>query len=460
MLVLKKVSNSFIYSFGALGGLLFGYDIASVSGAILFIAKQLHLGPWQQGWVVSSVLIGAIIGALATSKFLDTYGRRKLLIWASVIFFVGAITSGFAPDFWVLLFTRVILGIGVGITSALIPAYLHELAPKRMHGAVATMFQLMVMIGILLAYILNYTFSHMYTGWRWMLGFAALPAAILFFGAIFLPESPRFLVKIGKLDDARQVLLNTNKGDQGAVDTALKEIKETASVKSAGWKELFGKAVRPALITGLGVAIFQQVIGSNSVIFYAPTIFTDVGWGVYAALLAHIGIGVVNVAVTVVAMLLMDKVDRKKMLEFGATGMGLSLLVMYIILKFDNGSQAAAIVSAIALTVYIAFYATTWAPVTWVLIGEVFPLNIRGLGTSLCSATNWLADMVVSLTFPMMLSSWGLDNAFLFYAAICGIAIWVTHTKFLETRGKSLEEIELDLHKRAVADKETSKTAN
>lgn len=448
---LKKVSNGFIYTFGALGGLLFGYDIASVSGAILFIQKQLHLGPWQQGWVVSSVLIGAIIGALATSKFLDKYGRRKLLIWASLIFFVGAITSGFAPDFWVLLITRVILGIGVGITSALIPAYLHELAPKSMHGAVATMFQLMVMIGILLAYILNYSFAHMYTGWRWMLGFAALPAAILFFGAIFLPESPRFLVKIGKLSDARDVLMSTNKGDTNAVEKALSEIQETAQQKTGGWKELFGKGVRPALVTGLGVAIFQQVIGSNSVIFYAPTIFTDVGWGVIAALLAHIGIGVVNVLVTVVAMFLMDKVDRKKMLIFGASGMGLSLLVMYGILKFDNGYQAAAMVSAIALTVYIAFYACTWAPVTWVLIGEVFPLNIRGLGTSLCSATNWLADMVVSLTFPMMLSSWGLDNAFLFYAVICVIAVVVVHTKFLETRGKSLEEIELDLHKHAAA---------
>jgi len=449
---LKKVSNGFIYTFGALGGLLFGYDIASVSGAILFIQKQLHLGPWEQGWVVSSVLIGAIIGALATSKFLDKYGRRKLLIWASLIFFVGAITSGFAPDFWILLITRVILGIGVGITSALIPAYLHELAPKSMHGAVATMFQLMVMIGILLAYILNYSFAHMYTGWRWMLGFAALPAAILFFGALFLPESPRFLVKIGKLKDARDVLMSTNKGDTEAVDKALTEIQETAQQKTGGWKELFGKGVRPALITGLGVAIFQQVIGSNSVIFYAPTIFTDVGWGVIAALLAHIGIGVINVLVTVVAMFLMDKVDRKKMLIFGASGMGLSLLVMYAILKFDNGSQAAAMVSAIALTVYIAFYACTWAPVTWVLIGEVFPLNIRGLGTSLCSATNWLADMVVSLTFPMMLSSWGLDNAFLFYAIICGISIVVVHKKFLETRGKSLEEIELDLHKAAKSD--------
>lgn len=444
---LKKILNGFIYTFGALGGLLFGYDIASVSGAILFIQKQLSLNSWEQGMVVSSVLIGAIIGALATSKFLDKYGRRKVLIGAAIIFAIGALGSGFAPEYWTLLVTRVILGIGVGITSALIPAYLHELAPKRMHGAVATMFQLMVMIGILLAYILNYTFQGMYNGWRWMLGFAALPAIILFFGALFLPESPRFLVKIGKTDQAREVLMKTNKGDAQAVDTALTEIQEVANQEQGGWKELFGSDVRPALVTGLGVAILQQIIGSNSVIFYAPTIFTKVGWGVAAALLAHIGIGIVNVIVTVVAMLLMDHVDRKKMLTVGAGGMGLSLFVMAAILKMDRGSQVAAYVSAIALTVYIAFYACTWAPITWVYIGEVFPLNIRGLGTSLCSATNWVADMVVSLTFPSMLAAFDIANTFIIYGVICVICIIFTNKFFLETRGKSLEEIEASIHK-------------
>ena len=448
---MKKVSNGFIYTFGALGGLLFGYDIASVSGAILFIQKQLSLNSWEQGMVVSSVLIGAIIGALGTSKFLDKYGRRKLLIWAAIIFTIGALGSGLAPEYWTLLVTRVILGIGVGITSALIPAYLHELAPKRMHGAVATMFQLMVMIGILLAYILNYTFQSMYTGWRWMLGFAALPAIILFIGALFLPESPRFLVKIGKLDQARAVLMNTNKGDEKAVTTALDEIQVSANQKQGGWSELFGADVRPALVTGLGAAVFQQVIGSNSVIFYAPTIFTKVGWGVAAALLAHIGIGIVNVIVTVVAMLLMDHVDRKKMLTVGAAGMGLSLFVMAAILKMDSGSQAAAYVSAIALTVYIAFYACTWAPITWVYIGEVFPLNIRGLGTSLCSATNWLADMVVSLTFPSMLAAFDIANTFIIYGVICVICIIFTNKFFLETRGKSLEEIEATMRKMTAA---------
>ena len=443
----RVTNNGFIYTFGALGGLLFGYDIASVSGAILFIQQQLHLDSWQQGWVVSSVLIGAIIGALGTSRFLDTYGRRRLLIWASIIFFAGALGSGFAPNYSVLLITRVVLGVGVGITSALIPAYLHELAPKRIHGAVATMFQLMVMIGILLAYILNYTFSGMTTGWRWMLGFAAIPAAILFIGGIFLPESPRFLVKVGKVEEAKTILDAINHHDSAAVEEAVKEIKEIVGQKQGGWHELFGKTFRPALLTGIGAAIFQQIIGSNTVIFYAPTIFTDVGWGVAAALLAHIGIGVINVLVTVLAMFLMDRVDRKKMLIFGASGQGLSLLVMALVVDFGGGSTA--VVSAIALTVYIAFYAATWAPITWVLIGEIFPLNVRGLGTSLCSATNWAANMLVSLTFPAMLSSFGLSNSFLFYAVICGIAVWFVHSQFVETRGKSLEEIEESLRSRS-----------
>lgn len=441
-------STGFIYTFGALGGLLFGYDIASVSGAILFIQKQLGLDSWQQGWVVSAVLIGAIIGALATSRFLDRYGRRRMLIWASLIFFAGAIGSGFAPGYGTLLVTRILLGIGVGITSALIPAYLHELAPKKMRGAVATMFQLMIMIGILLAYILNYTFAHMETGWRWMLGFAALPAAILFVGALLLPESPRYLVKIGQVDQAREILNDTNRHDTHAVKEALQEIQEQAAQKTGGWKELFGPLVRPALITGIGAAIFQQIIGSNTVIFYAPTIFTDVGWGVIAALLAHIGIGVINVLVTILAMYLMDRVNRRKMLVVGATGMGLSLLVMYLVLKFPIGARGTAIVSAIALTVYVAFYAATWAPVTWVLIGEVFPLNIRGLGTGLCAAINWGANMLVSLTFPSMLKFFGLSNSFLFYAVMCGICVWFVGRYFLETRGKSLEEIEADLRAR------------
>lgn len=202
------------------------------------------------------------------------------------------------------------------------------------------------------------------------------------------------------------------------------------------------------MIIGIGLAIFQQVMGCNTVLYYAPTIFTDVGFGVQAALLAHIGIGIFNVIVTAVAVVIMDKVDRKKMLIYGGIGMGISLLVMSFSMKFSSGSFTASIVCVIALTVYIAFFSATWGPVMWVMIGEVFPLNIRGLGNSFSSVINWGANMVVSLTFPPLLNFFGTGSLFIGYGVICFVAIWFVHYKVFETRNRSLEEIENTLRKR------------
>ncbi len=287
---------------------------------------------------------------------------KKLLLLSAIIFFIGALGSAFSPEFWTLIVSRIILGMAVGAASALIPTYLAELAPADKRGTVSSLFQLMVMTGILLAYITNYTFSGMYTGWRWMLGFAAIPAAILFLGGLILPESPRFLVKSGRDEEANAVLLNMNKGDKSAVDAELAQIQQQAAIKSGGWSELFSKFVRPSLVIGIGLAIFQQVMGCNTVLYYAPTIFTDVGFGVSAALLAHIGIGIFNVIVTAVAVAIMDKIDRTKMLIGGAIGMGVSLFIMSFAMKFSGESHAAAIICVLALTIYIAFFSATWAP--------------------------------------------------------------------------------------------------
>ncbi|AYM02121.1 sugar porter family MFS transporter [Levilactobacillus brevis] len=446
---MRKVSTGFVYFFGALGGLLFGYDTGVISGAILFIQKQMHLGSWQQGWVVSAVLLGAILGDAIIGPSSDRYGRRKLLLLSAIIFFVGAVGSGLAPEFWTLIISRVVLGMAVGAASALIPTYLAELSPADKRGTVSSLFQLMVMTGILLAYVTNYAWSGFYTGWRWMLGFAAIPAALLFLGGLILPESPRFLVKTGHADQARDVLDTMNKHDTTAVEAELAQIKEQAKMKNGGWSELFGKMVRPSLIIGIGLAIFQQVMGCNTVLYYAPTIFTDVGFGVNAALLAHIGIGVFNVAVTAIAVAIMDKVDRKKMLNIGAVGMGISLFVMSIGMKFSGGSQAAAIISVIALTIYIAFFSATWGPVMWVMIGEVFPLNIRGLGNSFASVINWSANMVVSLTFPALLNFFGTGSLFIGYGVLCFASIWFVQKKVFETRNRSLEDIEATLRAKA-----------
>ena len=446
----KSLSTNLIYFFGALGGLLFGYDTGVISGAILFIEKQLHLGEWQQGWVVSAVLLGAVIGAAIIGPSSDKYGRRKLLMVSSIIFIIGALGSSIAHNFELLVASRIVLGIAVGGASALIPTYLSELAPADKRGGIGTMFQLMIMTGILLAYISNYALSGFDLGWRWMLGLAAVPSIIMFFGGIALPESPRYLVRKGEDEEALAVLTQLQDNSESA-QAELADIKLQASMANGGFKELFGLMARPVLVMAMGLAIFQQVMGCNTVLYYAATIFTDVGFGVSAALIAHIGIGVFNVIVTWVAMKIMDKVDRKKMLIWGAWGMGISLFIMSFSMHFSGQSQAASYICAVALTIYIAFFSATWGPVMWVMIGESFPLNIRGLGNSFGAVVNWAANAVVSLTFPPLLNFFGTGSLFIGYAVLCIAAIVFVKCFTIETRNQSLEQIEADLRSRAHA---------
>ena len=386
-----------------------------------------------------------MIGSIVIGPSSDRYGRRKLLLLSSIIFIIGGLGCAFATNAPILILFRVILGLAVGAASSMVPTYLAELSPAVKRGMVSALFQVMVMTGIFLAYVVNYGMQGFYTGWRWMLGLAALPAAIMFFGGLFLPESPRYLVKIGKVDQATAVLENINKGDQDAVKTDLAKITEQVHMKNGGLSELFGPMVRPALIAAIGLTIFQQVMGCNTVLYYAPTIFTDVGFGVSAALLAHIGIGIFNVIVTILGMAIMDKVDRKKMLIWGGLGMGISLFVMSLGMKFSGGSQTAAITCVIAMTIYIAFFSATWGPVMWVMLGEIFPLNIRGLGNSFGSFVNWAANLVVSLTFPALLDLFGTGSLFIGYGVLCFLGIWFVHAKVFETRGRSLEDIEESL---------------
>lgn len=440
-----KISKGFIYFFGALGGLLFGYDTGVISGAILFISRQLNLSAWQEGWVVSSVLLGAIFGAAIISPLSDKVGRKKMVLVSALIFLVGALGSGLAPEFWTLLVTRVILGIAVGGASALVPMYLAEIAPADQRGSLTALNQLMIMTGILLAYVTNYAWSGLDHGWRLMLGAAAIPAALLFIGGIFLPESPRYLVKIGQKQVARALLGQLRTATEA--DKEMADIEEQVKTETGGFKELFGKLVRPALTVGLGLAIFQQVMGCNTVLYYAPTIFTKVGFGDSAALLAHIGIGIFNVIVTVLAVIYMDHFKRRTVLIFGGLGMAASLFVMSIAMHFsgdagDGKVVASSIIAAIALTVYIAFFSATWGPVMWVMIGEVFPLKIRGLGVGFASVINWTANMIVSLTFPVLLNFFGTGSLFIGYGVFCLLAIVFVHYKVFETRGHSLEEIE------------------
>lgn len=442
-----KLSAGFIYFFGALGGLLFGYDTGVISGAILFISKQLTLTKWQEGWVVSAVLVGAILGAAVIGPMSDRFGRKKLLLLSSIIFLVGAVWSGLAPDFAHLVASRIVLGLAVGGASSLIPTYLSEMAPADKRGGVASLFQMMIMTGILVAYISNYLLQDLTFGWRIMLALAALPALALFFGGLVLPESPRYLVRRGDNEAAREVLAMFSK-DEKMVEAELGDIELQAAAKTGGLSDLFGPLSRPVLIMAMGLAIFQQTMGCNTVLYYAPTIFTDIGFGVSAALMAHIGIGIFNVIVTWVAVMIMDKIDRKKMLIYGAWGMGISLILMSVGMQLSGTGKFGSYLAAIALTIYIAFFSATWGPVMWVMIGESFPLNIRGLGNSFGAVVNWTANTIVSLTFPPLLSAFGTGNLFYLYAVMCFISIWFVHKFTIETRGRSLEQIEAILRHR------------
>lgn len=362
---MRKLSPTFIYFFGALGGLLFGYDTGVISGALLFIEKeswQVSSWAWMEGWITAAVLMGAVIGAVVIGPMSDRFGRKRLLLLSAVIFFVGALGSGLSNSAELLIISRVILGMAVGSASALVPTYLSELSPAKIRGGVSTMFQLMIMTGILLAYISNYALKGVSGNWHWMLGLATVPAALLFIGGLFLPESPRFLVRHDNEAGAREILGMIN-DDPNSIEAEISDIQLMAKEeKQGGLQELFGQMSRPVLIMAIGLAIFQQVMGCNTVLYFAPSIFVAVGFGASAALLAHIGIGIFNVIVTYIAMRVMDKVNRRWMLNFGAWGMGISLVLMSVgmILAENAHIGFGKYLAVIALTVYIAFFSATW----------------------------------------------------------------------------------------------------
>jgi sugar porter (SP) family MFS transporter len=443
----KGIKRNFVFIFGALGGLLFGYDTGVISGAIIFIKQDMFLTDLQVGMVVSAILLGCMIGAVTIGPLSDKFGRRNLVLLAAVIFFLGSLAAAFSTTPALLVLSRLILGTAVGGASALVPVYLAEMSPTRIRGRLSTLNQLMIISGILLAYIIDYIFVDADNGWRMMLGFATIPSALLFFGGLFLPESPRWLVNKGKEAIAHKILMSLRDNEHEA-EQEISDIKKTVvgeEIKSL--KNLFQKWVRPSLVIGVGLAIFQQIIGCNTVIYYAPTIFTNIGLGSQAALLGTMGIGTLMVAITVVALLIMDKFDRKKLLIIGSIGMSISLFALGILSSFaEANSSAIAYITMISSAIYIMFFCLTWGPIMWVMIGEIFPLDIRGLGVGVSSVANWTMNLVVALTFPSLLSCFG-TKLFILYASMAFLSILFVKYKVFETKGRSLEEIEMSLKK-------------
>lgn len=446
-------SQTFVYIaaiFAAVGGLLFGYDTGVISGALIFIKRSFGLSIFQQELAVSSVLVGAAVFAITGGSLSDRFGRRKMLLITSVIFIAGALVCAFAGSIQILILGRVMVGIGIGLASSVVPLYIAEISPASARGWQVSLFQLAITIGILVAYLADYVFTPS-SGWRWMLGLAVVPGVLLGAGMLFLPETPRFLARHGHFDLARTVLIKI-RGTQD-VEEEFQEIK-TASQETAlrgHVSDLLLPALRPALMIGIGLAIFQQVTGINTIIYYAPYIIRTAGISsLQGSILATAGIGTVNVVMTLVSMWLIDRVGRRPLLLTGIAGMIVSLGALGFIFHLQAKGGELAGLAVVILMFYVASFAISLGPIFWLLIAEIYPLKIRGLATGIAAGTNWLANFVVSLTFLSLLKSLGPSLTFWLYGVLA-IGSWLfSYYLVPETKGRTLEEIEQFWHKKPV----------
>lgn len=442
-----KVNKKLIFFLGALGGLLYGYDMGVISGALLFIKDDIPLNSFTEGLVVASMLVGAIFGSGASGPMSDRLGRRRVVFIIAIIYIVGALILALAPSMPVLVIGRLVIGLAVGGSTAIVPVYLSEMAPTEQRGSLSSLNQLMITIGILSSYLINYAFTPI-EGWRWMLGLAVLPSLILLIGVAFMPENPRWLLEHRSEKAARDVMKLTFK--ESEIDKEIADMKEINAISESTWNVLKSPWLRPTLIIGSVFALLQQIIGINAIIYYAPTIFSKAGLGNATSILGTVGIGTVNVLITIVAIMIIDKIDRKRLLVIGNIGMVASLLIMAI-LVWTIGIQSSAWIMVACLTLFIIFFGFTWGPVLWVMLPELFPMRARGAATGIAALVLSIGSLLVAQLFPILTDVLSVEQVFLIFAAI-GVCALIFVIKYLpETRGRSLEEIEADLRSRTNA---------
>lgn len=449
----KKISASFIYFFGAFGGILFGYDIGVMTGALPFLQDDWNLTGHAGliGWITSAVMLGAIFGGAMAGILSDRLGRRKMILISAVIFVIGSILCGIAPHngVYYLIGARVLLGLAVGAASALVPSYMSEMAPAKLRGRLSGINQVMIVSGMLLSYIIDFLLKGLPEMWAWrlMLGLAAIPAVILFFGVMALPESPRFLVKSKKWDEARKVLGYIRKPAE--VEQELDQIIKTAQQEekiahTTTWGTLLTGRYRALVFAGIGIAAFQQFQGANAIFYYIPLIVEKAtGHSASEALMWPIIQGVILVVGALFFLVIADKFNRRTLLTVGGAVMGLSFILPAIINTFVK-SDASPMIMLVFLCVYVAFYSCTWAPLTWVIVGEIFPLAIRGRASGLASSFNWIGSFLVGLLFPIMTAYMPQELVFAIFGIICFLGVLFIRFFVPETRGRTLEEIEQD----------------
>ena len=455
-----------IAAIAATGGLLFGFDTGVISGAKQFFRALWDLTDKQVEWITTAGLIGAILGAAFSGRLTDIFGRRKVILVAAVIFGVGAIWTGAAGSPESLFAGRLFLGLAIGISSYTVPLYIAELSPTKQRGALVSAFQLMITIGILVSYLSDKGFvvedgkvgilarwvDNLGFGipvseecWRPMFYVGVIPAIILLIGMFFLPETPRFLFSKGKEDEARRILQRIE--DPRLVEASIKKMKEEVARDKENQispKEILKPWLRNALIIGIGIMFVQQFVGINTVIYYSPEIFEQAGFAtVDSQLTATVVVGVVNVFFTIVSMFIIDKIGRRKLYFIGLSGIVAALIALGFSFAFmESLGDSLKTITVISVVLYIMFFAVSLGPLGWLLISEVYPLRVRGIGSSIGALSNWTFNAIVTFTFLTLLRTLSPAGAFWAYALI-GILGLIWGRKFIpETKGVSLEEIE------------------
>lgn len=434
---------TFVATLAAVGGFLFGYDTGVISGVVVLVKSQWHLSSSMQEIVVSAVLIGAIIGAAVAGKLADHHGRRKVIIAAAVVFFVGSIGTGLSPSIEWLIAGRMVIGVAIGFASCVVPLYISEIAPPEHRGKLVSLNQLAITIGILGSYGIDRAFADVENGWRYMFFFGVIPALLLGIGMLFVPETPRWLVRRGLVDRARAVLVRAVGPSKADAELATLQAA-MATGQSGSLRELLVPWLRPALIIGVGLMFFQQFTGINTVIYYAPTIFEMAGFdSASAAISATVIVGVVNVLFTVVSLWLIDRAGRKPLLYVGLAGMTLSLTVLGVAFAAQASLGALAKWVAVgSLMAYVAAFAISLGPIAWLIMSEIYPTNVRGTAMGIATLSNWAFNFIVAMTFLSLIDGLGRPGAFLLYAALGVAGLVFTRLYVPETKGVTLEHIE------------------